>query len=160
MRFLITLFPLGFSIIIYYNYTRCISLSKRDILAPTNNYITLIHPYLTLLTPTHPYLTTMKLHLPLPLRSALLAVCALTVSHTVQAITNIDAYYCGFSRDYGNVMSSQTLSSDLLYSDGELEWYDCGHPYHDCTEGLHTSHTEFGDISYLHDSAISKNSIL
>ena len=61
----------------------------------------------------------MKLHLPLPLRSALLAVCAVVVSHTVQAATD-----CGFSATLGNVMQSQTLNSDLSYDDGTLEGYE------------------------------------
>ena len=82
----------------------------------------------------------MKLHLPLPLRSALLAVCAVTVSHTVQAGPSP----CGFSATFGNVMQSQTLNSDLLYNDGIQERYDV----HD---GAHVIRDEFAYSGYIND---------
>ena len=83
----------------------------------------------------------MKLHLPLPLRSALLAVCAVAVSHPVQAGPSD----CKFSADFGNVMQSRTLDSDLWYDDGTLE----SHDHAECTwHDYHTSHTEFGDFDY------------
>ncbi len=63
----------------------------------------------------------MKLHLPLPLRFALLAVCAVAVSHAVQSAGPTP---CEFSATLGNVMQSQTLNSDLSYDDGTLEGYE------------------------------------
>ena len=66
----------------------------------------------------------MKLHLPLPLRSALLAVCAVGMVNFTTAPA-----FSQTSTTFGNPYTgSETLTEDLIYTDGEFELRFDKHP--------------------------------